>query len=63
MPTVQIRELPTQPQGPNAELSFDQGGAYQLSLANPVPSDEEADLEWQRNWRICCKTTKSPSSC
>jgi len=45
MPTLQIRELPAD-QGPNAELSFDQGGAYPLMLANPVPAEEEADLEW-----------------
>jgi tetratricopeptide (TPR) repeat protein len=45
----QIRELPT---GLEAELSIDQGGAYSLALANPVPPEEEPDLEWYFEKRL-----------
>ncbi len=46
MTTLQIRELPNVQTGPNASLSFDHGPEYSLTLSNPVPADEEQDLEW-----------------
>ena len=47
MTTITIRERPgAAPGAPNAELSFDHGAVYPITVADPFSKEEEENLEW-----------------